>query len=470
MAAQYSWLDFNSARKQLAQRLYDTGMVFTTDAEIGIYIQQALRQFNVLTNTWKTDFVFNPNQLWNTLANAPGSPRVRTLTDTDAYTQMEYMLLEPPTGGTWTGTPQFSISDLAQALRRRRDEVLQVSNCNQSLMAGIPVTPNTRRTVLPDTVIDVARVRYLPVNDPYGGGYGGTFLPGFTGYTLYRDDTVAQEWYEPPLYQQAPGVPQTFMLSSEPPLTFDVDVPPAQPGTYEAVTLLSGDLFAPPANTLLNIPDDYSWMLIWGALADLLGRESEATDRQRADYCLKRYMDGLTMMLKTPWIMLAKINGVAVNTESIANMDRYMPEWDDGFSSLTPISSGGGGGATTYPIALPVIVTGGIDFFAAPTDGSSVGLTVLANAPIPVADADYVQVSRSNWDAVLDLAQTFACFKMGGAEFQSALELEARAIRACAAENVRLKSTGAFSDILLQRGGEQDRDQQRYNTAPAMQG
>jgi len=54
---------------------------------------------------------------------------------------------------------------------------------------------------------------------------------------------------------------------------------------------------------------------------------------------------------------------------------------------------------------------------------------------------------------------------MGGAEFQQGLELESRAIQACAVENTRLKSTGSFSDILAQRGQVQDRTQGRFNDA-----
>ena len=443
----YNWLSFINARQQLAQRLADPGMVFWTDPELKFYLAQALRQFNALTYTWKADFTYTDGiNLWNSLATLAGSPRLRTLTDTYAYTQMEYMLLEPPSGGVWTGTTQFSMANVSQALQGRRDEMLKVSNANQALLTGLPLTPNTRRTVLPDTVIEAARVRYLPVANPYGGG---GFTPGVTGFTLYRDDTVAQEWYESPLYQQPSGVPNTFMLSSEPPLIFDVDIAPAQPGTYEAVVLKAGQPFAPPTATLLNIPDDFSWALIWGALADLLGRESDATDRQRADFCMKRYLDGLNLFLQSPWIMLAQLNGVAVTTESIVAADRFSPEWDS-----TPASFG------------PFVVTGGMDFLAAPV-GSSVTLTMLGNAPIPVADGDPVQVSQSNWDTVLDLAQVLAVFKCAGADFQEVLEIEARAIQACSAENARLKSTGAFADVLAERGRAQDREQERYSTAGA---
>ena len=433
--ASYSWLNYAAARHQLAARLaIDSALstTFWTDAECGLYIQKALRIFNALTWTWKQDFQFTSTSLWNSLGLLTGSPRKRTLTDTGSYINLETMLLEPPTGGTWTGTTQFTISDLAQALQRRRDEMLQASNCNQSLLTGIALTPNTRRTALPDTVIDVERARYLPV----------TGAPS----TLYRDDTVAQEFYEAPLYQQDSGRPQTFMLSSEPPLAWDVDIPPGQPGSYEAVVLQSGAAFSPPTTTLLGIPDDFVWALEWGALADLLGRETEATDRERAAYCLRRYQDGLNLLLKTPWAMLAKVNGAACDMPSIAAMDRYMPEWDS-----SPTSFG------------PCVVLGGIDFLAAPA-GAGIGVTVLANAPVPSADADFVQVSRSNWDIVLDLAQSVACFKQGGEEFKQALALESRAIQACAAENSRLKSTGSFSDILVQRGQAQERNQERYNS------
>jgi hypothetical protein len=264
--------------------------------------------------------------------------------------------------------------------------------------------------------------------------------------TLYRDDTVALEWYESPLYQLTAGTPQTFQLSSEPPLSFDVDIPPSQPGVYEAITSQSGTAFNPPTATLLGIPNDWAFILEYGALADLLGRESEATDRERSAYCLKRYQDYLGVITKTPWIMLGNVNGVACSVDSIEETDRFSVGWD-----LNPSNFG------------PVIVTGGIDFLAAPV-GSSIGITCLGNAPLLDATGQFLQVSRDSLDTVLDLAQSLASFKLGGGEWKAALELEERAIKFCAAENSRLKSLGSFSDILLERGSSQDRAQNRYNT------
>src|ERR1700677_4570643 len=101
MAGTYQWITFREAKFQLAQRLaidITNDTAFWQNAELGIYIIQALRTFNVLTGTWKTDFQFvnNGPGVWNSLATLAGSPRLRTQTSTDAYIQLEYMILEPP--------------------------------------------------------------------------------------------------------------------------------------------------------------------------------------------------------------------------------------------------------------------------------------------------------------------------------------------------------------------------------------
>jgi len=434
MAGIFQWLTLTQAKTQLAQRLNDPTFQFWTQAELTIYISQALRMFNSLTWTWRQDFQYNdPINLWNSLGLLSGSPRQRTLFDTYCYTEMQYMLLEPPSGQTWTGTNQFNISVFSQALQRRRDEMLQLSNCNQSLMAGVALTPGTIRTELPDSVIDVERVRYIPaIGSPN---------------TLSRDDTVAQEFYEAPLYQLQFGTPQTFSLSSEPPLSWQVDVPPAQPGTYEAIVLQSGAPFNPPTPTLIGIPDDFVFVLEFGALADLLGQESESTDHERADYCMKRYQEGLELMLKTPWIGLGKVNGVAVSIDSIFSLDQYDVNWDSNPSGFGP-----------------VLVAGGVDNIAAPL-AQGIGVTVLGNAPILDSTNTWVQISRPMADTMFDLAQARCMFKCGGGEWKAALELEKRALQACEAERVRLMSQGAFSDFFDERGRQQERDRNRYNAA-----
>jgi hypothetical protein len=225
-----------------------------------------------------------------------------------------------------------------------------------------------------------------------------------------------------------------------------VDITPNQPGVYEALVSQSGTPFAPPAATLLGIPDDFAYLLEYAALSDLLGRESEAKDTQRSAYFAKRYLDGLQVMQKTPWIMLGSVNGVACSVDSLEETDLYSVGWDS-----TPSDFG------------PVIVIAGVDTFASPV-GSSIGITCLGNAPLLDSSGTYLQVSRDQWDQVLNEAQFLASVKLGGAEFMAATELDKQFILFCSQENSRLKSTGAFSDVIDQRGGAQDRAQERYSS------
>lgn len=435
--AQYQWLQFGDAKTALSQRLADTAKIFWTDAEIGLYIIEALRTYNALTSFWNAEFQFqapiNANQIWYRLDQIANSPRARTVTDNDLYVLMRYHLLESPTGSL---TSQFTQADLTGALQRRRDEILQTTNCNLAQITAAS-TPNLWRTFLPDTTLEVVRARFVPTpifGDPF---------------VLYRDDRLAFQFFEPD-FQQATQSTEDMLaydVLSVPPLALNVNAPPNMPGSYDLLVNQSGAAFNPPTLTPVGVPNDFAWVAKWGALADLLGRESEATDRARADFCLQRYLDGLKLMLSAPWMLLASLNGIPVDTPSVAEMDEFQPGWDSDTS------------------APDSVVTAGIDFFAVSpvptTPQTGVFLTVTGNAPVPVLDADYVQVTRAAWDSVLSYAQFLSCFKMGGMEFADAKDLEKEFIQYCAGENERLKQLGIFTDILRQEGHRQDVEQER---------
>jgi hypothetical protein len=429
----YTWLTFAQAKAQLAARLADPNAVQWTATECGLYIQEALRMWNCYTLTWKADFTFNSGATnWTNLATIANSPRLRTVTDTQCYTYMEYQLSEPPTGATWTGTSQFTISDLAGALQRRRDEIIQVTNCNCSL-ATYAGTPNTKRTQLSDSTLEPQRVRWLGV-DP-------ATQAALPPVTLYRDDSLAIQFYAPGDSTAPSSIPHAWTVSAVPPLAFDVDVAPVNAGNYEVLSLQAGAAFSPPTATLLNIPDDFAWLARMGALADLLGRESEATDRARAEWCQSRYKAGLTVLAKTPWIILATIDNVTIDVPAMTDMDRYAPEWDStaGFAA---------------------VVIAGTDLIWVPLN-AGINLKLLGNAPIPSADTDYIQCSRANWDAVLSMAQFQAEFKLGGAEFAASADLEKTFMDAAAVENKQLADLSPMSDILDLRARAENRAQQR---------
>jgi len=441
LAPQYTWIQFLEARNILAQRLADPNKIFWTDYELGLYIIEALRTWNALTETWNAEFVFTANwaSVWYNTGTLTGSPRQRTVLDSDIYTIMQYHLLEPPTGGgTWKGTSQFSLADLQGALQRRRDEVIQSSACNLSLVSPYASTPNTFQIILTDNTLQPWRARFIP--DSSAVNYGPPI-------TLTREDRRAWDAFEPD-HLQTDGSPGSWSVTTGPPLSLDVDVAPNVPGTYELISLLSGQTFAPPAGTPMGVPDDWAWVCKWGALSDLLSRESEATDRPRAAFCLQRYMAGLAAMKASNWLVTAQLNGVPVDTPSLAEMDVFSPEWQENETWPTLVVAG-----IDYIAPVPVNRSGQI---------SSVELTVTGNAPIPILDSDFVQVSRDVFDSILNYAQVLAAFKQGGQEFEDTLQLLEEFGIAAEQANKRIANMGLFSDVLKAQGKRQDINVTRF--------
>jgi hypothetical protein len=436
MANQYKWLTWLQARQALAARLADPGMVFWVDAELKLYLSEALRVWNALTEVFNADFAFTATSAatWYSLATLTGSPRLRTLTDSVLYTQMEYMLLEPPTGGgAWTGTQQFALADLQGALQTARDEVIQASGCNLAQLPPLSSTPNVRRTVFADSTLEPRRARWKPDSG--------------SPVTLSREDTLAFDAFETG-HLQTPRTPSAWSVITGPPLAFDVDTAPTVPGAYDVISLQAGANLVPPAATLLNVPDDFAWVCRLGAMADLLSRDSEATDHQRAAYYRSRYEDGKKLMQAANWLLTATIGGVPVDTPSVREADGWMAEWE----------------ITTN--AWPSLVTAGTDFCApcpVATGSQSIGVSMIliGNAPVPVLDADFVQASRDTMDDILAYAQFLASQKMGGAEFQESLILEKQFIQSAAATNDRISKLGLFADVLRTEGLRQDRNQPR---------
>lgn len=423
----YAWITQLEAVQALAARLADPGMVFWVKPELELYLAESLRTFGAITEIWNQDYPFSPSAgtVWYNVSTLPNSPRVRTITDAYIYTVLQYHLLEP----TKIVGAQFSISDYATALERRRDEMIQLSGCNVVQLAALPSTPNVRRTTFPDSTLEPRRARFVPAD-------------GSPPITLTREDSMAWDAFEPSHLQQIGQMPRSWGVISGPPLSMDVDLAPSVAGSYDVLGLVSGPAFNPPAVTLLGVPDDWTWVAKWGALADLLSRDSEATDRQRADYALKRYNDGLQIMKASNWLLSATRNNAPVDTPSVRQQDGFSAEWEDN------------------PAAWPCLVQAGMDLVAAcPVAGTlplALSMVLVGNSPVPTLDGDFVQCSRDTFDAVLDYAQVLATFKSGGAEFASTQDLEKNFFAVAMEQNKRLSKMGIFSDMLHLEGKRQD--------------
>lgn len=428
----FGWLPFLQCRQILAGRLADPNNIYWTDQELKYYIWEALRTFNALTEIWNQPFAFTATNAgtWYDTSQMNGSPRLATVVDADLYTIMEYHLIEPPTGaGTWTGTTQFQLSDLQGALQRRVDEIIQYAGTNIQNLPFLASAHSRRALVFPDSTLEPRRVRFFP-----NSGYG---FP----VTLGREDTLAFDRFSPQWTQTPDSTPGHWSVITGPPLELEVDVAPSAPADYDIIALECNTPFSPPASTAISIPNDWTWLAKWGALADLLGRESEATDRQRAEYCLNRYSQGLEVMKQSNWLVSGTIAGSPADTVPLVEMDAFSPEWQNN------------------AIAWPTLVIAGMDFLGVcPTPLTTVGVSLIlvGNAPLPVMDTDLVQVSRDVLDVVLGYAQVLSCFKMGGEDFTSTADLEKDFYRLCVSQNKRLLQMGIFGDTVHSEGKRQD--------------
>ena len=169
--------------------------------------------------------------------------------------------------------------------------------------------PNANTVPIPDSALDVRRVRWVPA-----AGLG-------SPVTLQRGDVLSFQRFTPnylqsnvnPLRwdiitgQEAPGVVDTL-------LALILDTLVSVPSTVQALTIAGAPDFNPPGGNPLLIPNDWAWVLKFGALADILSKEEEGKDVARAQYCRKRYDEGLELMITMPWLVQGLLDGVAVDT------------------------------------------------------------------------------------------------------------------------------------------------------------
>lgn len=440
----FTWLTWANAKAALAARLAMTNpaVQFWTDAELAAMLSEALRAWNALTAQWNSQFDIGPfltaNQVWFPLAAINSSyPRFQTVTDQQVFTEMGYHLLED----TSAFSGQFTQADFTGALQRRRDEILQASatNLSETIVAA---TVGVSGGVLPDNVFTPIRNVFAPLNS------------SVSPVVLHREDDLAFQYFVPGWQTGTQTVPGAYAVISTFPLGFETDFPPQIAGNYRLITSDAGVSFVPPTVNLLGLPDDFYWAAKWGAISDLLNREPESTDSARAAYAMARFRDGLTAMRSLPWLLWATIDGVPVDTPGVVEMDQYTYGWDfSAYSFATPSTQS-------------ALVVGGVDFVGTSpvfsAGGHSVVLNVVGNAPIPVQNGDFVQVSRDVFDVILDYAQNVSSFKMGGQEFQQTLPLLKNFAQAAIETNNRLRNLGLFRDVLLTEGQRQELSQPRY--------
>jgi hypothetical protein len=412
---------------------------YWTDAEIQIYVIEALRTWNTITKFWRKRVTFNasPGILFYDLSNEVYTNPVQlpyTVREVDLLPALEYHLLEPPTPTVWTGTDMFRLTDLTQALQRRRDQFLIDSGCSIQQYT-LPVTGSpVGRLLLSEAVIDVRRCVFQA---PYG-----------TYYQMAREDEFALASWLPFWDRAAVEHPKAWSVTVTPPFQLQLAPAPQTIGILQLLVVSVGPALDPLQGVLLGIPDDLTWIVKWGALADLLGRDSPARDPARAQYCEQRYTQGVELARLYATVLNAQINGRQVRVESVFDLDQHAPNWHNTIGQPNRVAMAGAN-------LLALNKMPDIDY--------GITLDTVQAAPVTDLTAD-LGLSPAVFDALIDYAEHLAAFKMGGTEFDATQVHFERLLRLAGIAEERDQSNDRYADSVKDR--EIREETQRWRRLP----
>jgi hypothetical protein len=418
------------ARTQLAGLLHDTGNVFWTSAELDVYLDEALRTWGVAAQYWRERGTLSTSSstafydLTSTLA--PSTLRGQIVTDTNLVRDIQYHLLEPATGTSWTGSEQFTFAQVQNALQRRRDQFLVETGCHLTLVTTAVGAPPDGRFIVADTIIDVRRAVWLDSNS--------------YRTVVWRTDEHAAQAFDGG-WLQNPGNPDSYSVSVAPPLTVQLFPPPLSSGSLELITVSSGATLDPANGVVMGVPDDFTWAVKFGALADLLGKDGQAYDPGRSAYCEQRFQEGVQLARIATSVVQAQIANVPKPINALYEQDAYDGNWQN----LT------GTPGECFLAGLNVI-----GFSRVPSGAFGVSLDVLRNAPIPATDAAFLEVGREELEAIVQYAQHLASFKMGGEEFEATVPHYQRFMGLAALRNARLNAAAGNFAVLRDRAQREE--------------
>lgn len=407
--------------------LDDTSGLYWTTAEKYLAIQEFLLLWGGLTNYWRARGAFQATSAtapWYDLSLKLPALRTRTWTLGQMVRQIQYKLLENPSGVAGTGmSGQVTIADITQAIQRARNRlVLDVRlPLNVHSAFGDPPSP-TGTFNFSQSSVCVHRAAW---QDSYSGIW----------QNLWREDEWAldhanQDW------TIEPTTPVAFSEASLAPLVLQLAPAPNNAGMCEAVTVDSLILNLASDAQTFGIPDEWVAAIQYGALAQILTGGNQIVDGLRAAYCEQRYQQLVDAAKMARSITRLQANGVPLTIDSLVALDAGNWSWRNNPVDLT---QGGQIAGVLY------------DLVALPPPLATVGITadVIQSAPIPTAAGQYVPLGAEEFQNLFDYCVHTLLFKCGGNEFKSTFPQYDNCMRAVAGRGAINKVKIRYMDALL---------------------
>jgi len=440
----YSHTTLAQLRTQLAGRLHDTSKTFWVDAELTALLKEAMRTWQCFTAYWRERAVFatEENVAFYNLPTQVSSLRSFSLTDRNLINDIQYHLLEAANDWTastaWGGTEQFTMDDVTDALQRRRNQFLAETGCTVTRSYVHAPPPPISRIPLSDDIIDVRRAAWCTIDSAYS--------------ILWRSDEWALTAYAKS-WSTTLTTPHSFSITATPPVSMQIAPAPLDAGYLELLCVETEADLDETAGVAMNIPDDFCWVVKWGAMADLLGKDGPAADPVRAAYCERMYQIGVDVARQQACVVQAEIQGVPLLVDSLHSLDAYNTGWQNDTGTPTTI---GATGLNTLGLS-PV-----------PDGVYSITVDVVRDAPVPTADGTQIQLGREELEAVLGYAEHLAMFKVGGPEWEASARYWNNMLQMSLSYNERLAAASRYAVPMADQSRNEKYNRPRRKVAEAL--
>ena len=387
---------------EISSLMDDPGQVYWTAGAIRFATYEALYVWGAYTNYWRDRGVFNLDPTaspFYDLSTALPTLRTRTWTLDNMVKEIQYMLLENPSGIVGTGmTGQLAVGDILSAIWAGRNRFVQ------DVLFPLTVTPTAVNPPPPTGMVDFPHstvfVHRAAWQDIPGGG-----LPGGEWTNLWRQDAWAADKGDQ-LWTISPDRPMAFSESENSPLKLQLIPPPVNSGNLEIVSADSEDIDLTNPNSTFDIPDEWIHAVKYSALSYILNGEGQIKDALRGQYAEQRYQQAVALAKDARSVIRVLCNNVPLPLDTLAAMDAGTYTWRN--QTGKPEMAG-----VMYDM---IVVNPGI-----PDQAYGMAADVVQSAPIPLEDTDYMPVGYEEMDHLTDYVSHLLVFQCGGKDFTSTM-------------------------------------------------
>lgn len=383
-------LEFRTALKKALSSDPSVGN-YWPDAELNLLINQALLTFGAFSGFWKDDILIETKEAQTIYdifsADVVSATKVApTITFGDMVAWLNIDLIEAISETEQT-SDLFSLTELFDLVKAKYNGYqLKTNSVLSQLSLNVPAQNNSIE--LPDNLVDIVDARFVYVDED--GNTITILLQRVDEEELsYFDGSLLTEQALPQYFSTVYGRNKTIKLYGIPNIT----------GTLQLLSILGQDDDAQiTVDTIINLPNNLVPYLKYEILSDIFNKDGLLKDAARAAYCEARIEEGITIGKNYAVILLAKANGLMIDTDSINKLNEFV-ELE---SSDDPPTILGLAGLNIF--SLDVIPT---------TTVNSIQITANLDAPLPIRDTDYIDTEVGYIDPLTNYCIHLAQFKNG---------------------------------------------------------